>query len=292
MKTRVLAQPERVFRVNGIELCAQVLGSAADPALLLIGGAASSMDWWEDGFCERLAAGGRRVIRYDQRDTGRSTHDAPGAPTYTPADLIADAVALLDALEVQRAHIAGISMGGGIAMRIALDHPERVASLTLLSTSPGGPGESDLPPMSPALVASFAESAPKPDWRDREAAVAYIVASLRPFAGGLGVDEAHMREVVGRVVDRTRDIEASMTNHWILGGGGEPVRPRLRQLHMPTLVLHGTDDPLFPYGHAQALAREIPGARLLPLPGVGHEMPPPGVWDAVVPAMLEHTAAR
>jgi pimeloyl-ACP methyl ester carboxylesterase len=135
VKTRVLAQPERVLRVNGIELCAQVFGSAADPALLLIGGAASSMDWWEDGFCERLAAGGRRVIRYDQRDTGRSTHDAPGAPTYTPADLIADAVALLDALEVQRAHIAGISMGGGIAMRIALDHPERIASLTLLSTT-------------------------------------------------------------------------------------------------------------------------------------------------------------
>lgn len=291
MKTRVAVQPERTFRVNGIELCAQVFGSPADPALLLIGGAASSMDWWEDGFCDRLAAGGRRVIRYDHRDTGRSTHDAPGAPTYTLADLVADAVALLDALEVPRAHVAGISMGGGIAMRIALDHPERVASLTLLSTSPAGPGESGLPPMSPALEASFGEAAPKPDWRDREAAVAHIVASLGPFAGGRGVDEVRMRELVGRVVDRTRNIEASMTNHWILGGEGEPVRPRLQELRMPTLVLHGTEDPLFPYGHAQALAREIHGARLVPLPGVGHEMPPPAVWEVVVPAMLEHTAA-
>ena len=123
-------------------------------------------------------------------------------------------------------------------------------------------------------------------------ALLFVVAvGLGPFAGGRGVDEARMRELVGRVVDRTRNIEASMTNHWILGGEGEPVRPRLQELRMPTLVLHGTEDPLFPYGHAQALAREIHGARLLPLPGVGHEMPPPAVWEVVVPAMLEHTAA-
>lgn len=287
-----MAHPERIHRVNGIELCAQTFGSADDPALLLIGGAASSMDWWEDAFCEQLAAGGRHVIRYDHRDTGRSTHDAPGAPTYTLADLAADAVALLDALGVRRAHLAGISMGGGIALRIALDHPQRVASLTLLSTSPGGPSDASLPPMSPALEAYFGQTAPQPDWRDREDAVTCIVASLFPFAGRLGVDEAHMREVVGRVVERTRDIEASMTNHWIIGGAGDPLRPRLGALRMPTLVLHGTDDPLFPLGHGEALAREIPGARLVPLPGVGHEVPPPNVWNVVVPAMLEHTAAR
>lgn len=100
-----------------------------------------------------------------------------------------------------------------------------------------------------------------------------------------------MRALAGRIVDRTVNIASSMKNHWILEGG-EPVRPRLGEIKAPTLVLHGTADPLFPYGHAEALAAEIPGARLLPLEGMGHEMPPRPVWDQVVAAILDHTAER
>lgn len=100
-----------------------------------------------------------------------------------------------------------------------------------------------------------------------------------------------MRALVGRVVDRTVNIASSMTNHWIIDGG-EPLRPRLGEVKAPTLVLHGTNDPLLPYGHAEALAREIPGAHLLPLERVGHEMPPRPAWDKVVAAILAHTTER
>ena len=273
---------------NGVELCVQTFGDPESPAILLIGGAASSMDWWEDEFCERLASGPRFVIRYDLRDTGQSVSYKPGAPRYCGSDLVADAVGVLDALRVPRAHVVGISMGGGIAQHLALDHADRVASLTLISTSPGGP---DLPPMSDELRAWFEEPPPEPDWSDRQAVVEYIVEDLRPYAGTLPFDEAEMRALAGRIVDRTVNIASSMKNHWILEGG-EPVRPRLGEIRAPTLVLHGTEDPLFPSGHAEALAAEIPGARLLPLEGMGHEMPPRPVWDQVAAAIIDHTAKR
>ena len=131
--------------INDAELCFETFGAAAHPAVLLIAGGASSMDRWEQPFCERLAAAGRFVIRYDHRDTGGSTTYPPGRPGYTGDDLIADALALLDHLGVARAHFVGISMGAAIIQRIAVDHPGRVLSITLMSTSPAGPGERDLP---------------------------------------------------------------------------------------------------------------------------------------------------
>jgi pimeloyl-ACP methyl ester carboxylesterase len=226
------------------------------------------------------------VIRYDLRDTGQSVSYEPGAPQYGGPDLVADAVGVLDALRVGRAHVVGISMGGGIAAHLALDHADRVASLTLISASPGG---TDLPPMSGELRARFEEPAPEPDWSDRRAVVDYVVDDLRAFAGRLPFDEEAMVALVGRIVDRSVSIEASIKNHWLLEGG-EPLRPRLGEIRAPTLVLHGTEDPLFPYGHAEALAAEIPKARLLPLEGVGHEVPPRPVWDQVVAAILDHSA--
>jgi pimeloyl-ACP methyl ester carboxylesterase len=245
------------------------------------------MDWWDDEFCERLAAGPRFVVRYDLRDTGQSVSYEPGAPQYTGSDLVADAVGLLDALEIRRAHVVGISMGGGIAQHVALDYPQRVASLTLMSTSPGGP---DLPSMSDELASSFANPPPPPDWSDRAAVIDYLVEDLRPYEGSFPFDEAGVRALVARIVDRTANIEATMTNHWILDSGeGQPVRPRLGEVRAPTLVLHGTEDPLFPIAHGEALAAEIPGARLLPLEGMGHQVPPRPLWDEVVAAILEHT---
>jgi pimeloyl-ACP methyl ester carboxylesterase len=272
-------------RANGVELCVETFGDPRNPALVLIGGTSASMDWWRPTFCERLAQGGLHVIRYDTRDTGQSTHSPAGAPDYTGPDLAADVVGLVDALGIERAHVAGISMGGGIAQLLAVEHPERVGSLTLMSTSPDG--ASELGPPTPALLATFTNPAPPPDWSDREAVIEYIVDAHRPYAGTLPFDEDDVRAVAAIVVDRTLDIEASWTNHSLLEGG-EPLRPRLGQISAPTLVLHGTADPLFPLPHGEALAREIPGARLVTLGGMGHEVPPRQLWDEVVAAIVAH----
>ncbi|WP_026851858.1 alpha/beta fold hydrolase [Glaciibacter superstes] len=274
------AQDEQLLDANGIELCAQTFGDPDAPALLLISGAESSMDWWDDEFCERLAAGGRHVIRYDTRDTGRSTTFPVGSPRYGFDALNDDAVGLLDGLGIAAAHIVGISMGGGIAQELAVNHPNRVASLSLIATSTGGPG---LPPMSEDLAQQMGGGG-APDWSDREAVIAYYTDGERMLAGTIPVDEERMRRIVGRVWDRSPAI-ASGQNHWQLGGG-ESIRARLGEITAPTLVLHGTADPLFPYGHGEALAREIPGARLVPLSGMGHQMPPPELWDTAIPAIL------
>jgi pimeloyl-ACP methyl ester carboxylesterase len=143
--------------------------------------------------------------------------------------------------------------------------------------------------MSSEIRAVFSDPAPEPDWSDRAALIDYLVDGLRPFAGTLPFDEAGFRALQARIVDRTTDIAASQANHWVLAGG-EDIRRRLGEIGIPTLVLHGTADPLFPFGHGEALAREIPGAQLVALEGVGHEFPPRQVWDVVVPAILKHTA--
>jgi pimeloyl-ACP methyl ester carboxylesterase len=277
----------RIVRANGVDLCVETFGDASSPALLLIAGAACSMDWWEDELCERLAGGPRFVVRYDFRDTGQSVSYPPGAPEYTGLDLTADAIGLLDALGIARAHVMGMSMGGGIAQRLVLDHPGRVASLTLMSTSSGGP---DLPPMTDELASFFADPPPSPDWSHRDAVIEYVIEGERPYAGSLPFDESGVRATAERVVDRTVDVEASLTNHVLLKSGGEPTRPRLGEIRAPTLVIHGTEDPLFPIAHGEALAAEIPGSRLLALEGMGHELPPRSLWDRFVAAILEQTA--
>jgi pimeloyl-ACP methyl ester carboxylesterase len=249
------------------------------------------MDWWDDELCRRLAAAGRHVVRYDHRDTGQSSASPAGAPDYTGADLTHDAVALLDALGIAQAHLVGISAGGGIAQEVALTHPGRVLTLTLMSTSPVGPGapdRPDLPPPAERARAWFADPPPDPDWHDRDAVIDHIVAGEAAFAGSLPADEAALRALAARVVDRTRDIHAAMTNHWILDGGDSPGRP-VTDIAAPTLVVHGTEDPLFPPGHGEALAREIPDAHLLALEGMGHQVPPPELWDVFVAAVAEHT---
>jgi pimeloyl-ACP methyl ester carboxylesterase len=278
---------EAMVRANGVDLCVDTVGDPADPAILLISGAAASMDWWDPEFCGRLASSGRFVVRYDHRDTGRSISYPPGSPGYTGEDLVDDVAGLIDALAGGRAHVVGLSMGGGIAQFLAIHRPDRVATLTLMSTSPG-PAD-DLPPMAERVKAAFADPPPDPDWNDREAVIEYLVEGERPFAGPDSFDAASVREVARRVVDRTVNLESSAKNHWLLEGG-EDVRPRLGEVTAPTLVVHGTDDPFFPPGHAVALAREIPGAELLLLDGVGHQVPPRSTWDLVVPAIVRHTA--
>lgn len=278
---------EKMVRANGVDLCVETFGDPGAPAILLIAGAASSMDWWDAEFCRRLAAGGRSVIRYDHRDTGRSVGYPPGAPGYTGPDLVGDAAGLITAVAGGRAHVVGLSMGGGIAQSLGIERPDLVATLTLMSTSTG-PAE-DLPPMADRLLAAFADPAPEPDWADRDAVVEHVVEGHRPFAGPESFDEAAVRAVARRVVDRTTDMASSARNHLLAEGGGD-LRSRLGQITAPTLVIHGTEDPLFPPGHAEALARGIAGAELLWLPGIGHQPPPRPTWDLVVPAILRHTA--
>jgi pimeloyl-ACP methyl ester carboxylesterase len=278
---------EGIVRANGVDLCVQTFGDPAYPAILLIHGAATSMLGWEDRFCKRLAADSRFIIRYDHRDTGRSVAYGPGAPPYALRDLVADAIGLLDAFNVETAHLGGRSMGGGIAMLAALDYPDRVASLILVGTSLGG---SDLPPMSEDFLA-YISGAGRPDWSDREAVIDHVIGLLRVYSGGLGhFDEAAMRDLVGRDVDRTVNIASNQINHFVIDVG-EPFRDRLGEISAPTLVVHGAEDPVFPLGHALALEKEIPGAELLTLEQTGHELPR-AVWDVVIPAILRHTSGR
>src|SRR5262245_13753348 len=180
---RMTGEGERMVRVNGADLCVESFGAAADPAILLVMGAAGSMDYWEDAFCERLAATGRFVIRYDHRDTGRSTSSEPGEPTYTGSDLVADAAGVLDAHGRPRAHVAGVSMGGALVQALTLRYPDRVASLTLISTSAAVPLDRDLPPMSEELRGLFDAPPAEPDWTDRAAVVDYLVEGDRPDLG-------------------------------------------------------------------------------------------------------------
>jgi len=271
-----------MVRANGVDLCVDTFGDAADPAILLVHGTANCMLLWPEELCARLAAGRRFVVRYDLRDAGRSVSSPVGAPRYGLRDLVADAAALIDVLGAGRAHVVGMSLGAAIGQLLALDHRDRVAALTLASSTPGLLGQEapDLPGAAPEL---FADEPAPPDWTDREAVVEYLVEAERPYSPRF--DEARMRATMDRVVDHTRDLEASVTNPFAIEDG-DGWRARLGEISAPTLVVHGTDDPMFPFAHAVALADEIPGAELLPLDGVGHEYFPPDTWDVVVPAIL------
>lgn len=280
---------ERLLTVNGVDMCAQAFGDHRDPALLLIGGAGCSMDYWEADFCAELAATGRHVIRYDFRDTGRSVSCAPGSPDYSSRDLVGDAVGLLDAFDVNAAHLVGLSMGGGLAQLISLVHPDRVASLTLLSTTAIGPVDDELPGPSAALSRHFSQPPPEPDWRDASAVTDYLVEDLRAYAGTLPVDTVAERDRVHAIVLRTNNIESSVKNHSMLQEGDGPSNLPLTGISAPTLVMHGTADPLFPIEHGKALARAITGARFVALEGVGHEMPPRALWPVVISELIRHT---
>lgn len=283
---------EGKMEINGVELWTQSIGDPADPAVVLLHGAGESLLTWDDAFVERLVVGGRRVIRYDSRDAGRSTAYPVGAPAYGLRDLVADLAALVAALDLSSVHVVGMSQGSAVAQLAALDHPGIVASLSLASGSPGGPGheQSDLPGMSPELASYFEEETAAPDWSDRDAVIEYLVEVTRPFAAVTRpFDVPAQRRQARRFVDHATDIAAQLSNPFLIDAGF-PWRNRLNQIQIPTLVLHGTEDPFFPIEHGRALAAEIAGARLVPLEGTGHEVFPRHTWDIVVPELLAHTA--
>ena len=276
---------ERMIEATGVELCAESFGDPGDPPILLIMGIGASMLWWEEGFCQMLAEGGRFVIRYDHRDTGRSVTYEPGRPGYSGDELVADAAGVLDAYGIPAAHVVGVSAGGAFAQLLALAQPERVLSLVLISTSPAVPTRRELPPPSDEF-ARFTATA-EVDWSDAGPVIDHLVRYSRVLAGGeRPFDETATRDLVRRDVERARNFAAAQ-NHDRLTAAESPGKP-LSAIAVPTLVIHGTADPMFPIGHGEALAREIPGARLLALEGAGH-----GIfqrdWETIVGAILRHT---
>ena len=276
---------ERMVEANGVELCSEAFGDPADPPVLLIMGIGGSMIWWEEGFCRMLAEGGRFVVRYDHRDTGRSTTYPVGSPGYTGTDLLADAIRVLDVYDIPAAQIVGVSAGGGFAQELALDRPERVLSVVLISTTFATATGRSLPGPT-AEFGNFVATA-RVDWSDDDSVVEYMVGYQRMLAGGeRPFDEPAARELVRRDIERARDYPAVQNHDSIQDDGGD--YPPVSSIAVPTLVIHGTADPMFPIGHGEALAEEVPDARLLRLKGAGH-----GVyradWEPIVAAILEHT---
>jgi pimeloyl-ACP methyl ester carboxylesterase len=282
------AERLRVDRPDGAVLAVEAIGQSGHPLVLLNGGADCSMDWWRPEFCAALADRGFRVIRYDQRGTGQTTPGPRGSRRGGLVTLVDDAVAVLDAMHAVDAHWVGFSSGGWVAQLAALDHPDRVRTLTLVSTRPTyGGADADLPEALDRLQERWANPLPEPDWSDEAAVIDYFVETDRDYAGA-EFDEPHERAIWSATVHRSPGMhrdegEADVTE--------EPPRwrERLGSVRVPTTVLHGTDDPLFPIGNGEALAREIPGARFVRLEGIGHELPP-RASEAVVEAIVAHEA--
>ena len=277
---------ERMIDVNGVELCTETFGDPADPPILLVAGLGCSMLWWEDGFCGLLVDGGRFVIRYDQRDTGRSVTYLPGQPGYSGEDLLEDALRVLDAHDIEAAHIAGVSGGGGLAQELALAHADRVQSLTLMSTSPATSGDRDLPGPRPEF-GEFLESASL-DWADKQSVIDYLAGYDRMLAGTVRpYDDGGRRDFITRDIERTRNF-CSLQNHDVVVAEDSADHGSLSSVRAPTLVIHGTADPMFPVAHGQTLAAEIPGATLTRLDGAGHGLLEAD-WRPVAEAILDHT---
>jgi pimeloyl-ACP methyl ester carboxylesterase len=273
--------------VNGVELGVESFGEDTAPLVLLAGG--TTMLSWPDGLCEALARRGRRVVRYDLRDSGASTTIDPEAPQYTLGDLAADAAALARELDVRPAHLAGIGVGGMVAQVAVLDHSEAFSAVTLVGTRPVAPGpvDDDLPDHDPATMGRLF-SRPQPDWSDRDAVADFVAAG----AEILGDDPTSARETAERIWDRTPRAQPSvhMANQLGLVFGRLDCTPRWRErlseLAIPALVVHGRRNRFFPIGNGQALAREIPRARLLVLEQAATAIPAAAI-DEVAAKMTE-----
>lgn len=271
---------------HGLRIATEAFGDPSDPAVLLVMGATASMLGWPDGFVTALARQGFHVIRFDHRDTGHSTTVAPGAATYSVEDMAGDLTAILDAYGLDRAHVAGMSLGGYLSQILAVTAPERVASLALIASEPLGWDGEPLPSIAPAFLEHFGGLAGL-DWTDRDAVTDFLTRSERLCAAG-DFDEPQARAVVTRVLSRT-SRPASMFNHASLTLRDDWTG-RFREIRCPVLVIHGEEDPILPVENGLALAGGIPGAQSLILPGVGHELPPRAV-PQIIARLAQHFRA-
>ncbi|USG64805.1 alpha/beta fold hydrolase [Brevibacillus ruminantium] len=279
---------EKIVNIHDIEICTESFGNPEHPAVLLIMGAMCSMVYWDEEFCQRLADTGRYVIRYDNRDVGRSTVYEPGSSHYTVADMAEDAVGVLDAYGIDRAHLVGLSLGGMIAQVIARNHPQRVLTLTLIASSIYGSDDNhrDLPPMDERILAYHAKGATL-DWSDKEAVADYLVSGSALLCGSKHVfEEERAYNQVTQEIQRARNL-LSMFNHALLKGD-DSYEGLLKEIQVPALVIHGTEDTILPVEHGRALAEEIPHASLLLLEGTGHEVHSDD-WEQIIGAIATHT---
>lgn len=280
---------EKTNKINGIDICTESFGNPTHPAVLLIMGAMCSMVYWDEEFCQRLAKTGRYVIRFDNRDVGRSIAYEPGNSQYTVIDMANDAVGVLDAYDIDQAHIVGMSLGGMIAQIIAIKHPLRVLSLTLIASSIFGSDNNNrnLPPMDKSILDYHANAATL-NWSDEVAVTNYLVSGSRLLCGSKHTfDEKRVYKQVTTEMKRANNL-LSMFNHALLKGD-ESYEGKLKGINVPTLVIHGTEDKILPYEHGLALVDEIPNATILTLTGTGHEIHSDD-WDNIIYAISNHTS--
>ena len=278
---------------GGIRLCYDTFGDPADPPLLLIMGLGTQMVAWHGDFCGKLVDEGFRVIRFDNRDIGRSTH-LDGAPTPTlrqllvrrpPAayrleDMAGDTAGLLDGLGISAAHIVGASMGGMIAQTLAATRPERVLSLTSIMSTTGNRRVGQ-----PAwrVMPIFLKQAP----RDRDAFIDHTELLFKAIgSSGIQRDDAELREVAGLMYDRGLDPGGTSRQLAAIIASGNRT-PALRRITAPTVVIHGTADRLVRPSGGRATVRAIPGAKLVKVDGMGHDLPR-AAWDQIVAAIVEN----
>lgn len=288
---------EQFANVGGdIELCYEEFGSRSDPTVLLVMGLGTQMLAWDERFCAMLVERGFHVLRYDNRDVGRSTKVDKRAPTlkqivlrdkkaaaYTLSDMAADAVGLLDVLDVRRAHVVGASMGGMIAQTVAIEHPDRVLSLVSIMSNEGGRLKGQ-----PTLAAYSVLLKPAP--RERDAYLDHVVALYKKIGSPkYPADPAIVRARAEIGFDR--GVHPAGVARQLLAVGASPNRtPGLRKLRVPTTVIHGTKDVLVRISGGRAVAKAVPGAKLVEIDGMGHDLPP-GVWPRIVDAIAD-TASR
>ncbi|MFI5316015.1 MAG: alpha/beta fold hydrolase [Myxococcota bacterium] len=285
-------------QANAIRIEYETFGARSDEPILLVMGLGGQLLLWDEEFCQRLADRGHWVVRYDNRDVGLSTHfDAHGVPNlpqimvdaqtgkapavaYTLDDMADDAVGLCDALALPRVHVVGASMGGMIAQTIAYRHPARVSSLVTIMSSTGSP---TLPQAKPELMARLAGPAPV----GRDATIEAGVETWRMISGsGYSFDEAAIRERAGVMYDRANHPEGQARQLAAIIAHGDR-SPRLAAVRAPTLVIHGMDDPLVSVEGGKHTAASIPGAELLLIPGMGHDLPKP-LFGKLVEAISTH----
>lgn len=277
--------PIETIKAEGLEIAAQCFGTRSDPPVLLIMGAMASMLWWPDDFCQSLADHGRFVIRYDNRDTGQSTCYPQGQPGYNLVDMIDDAFRVLDAYNLPAAHLVGMSMGGMIAQNAAIRHPDRTLSLTVISSAPQGTGE-NLPPPDDIYMAHAATGADV-DWSDRQQIIDFILAECEVIASRKHpFDKAATRKFIETDYDRSRNFP-SATNHFSLFEDKTDLGT-IGDAKCPMLIIHGTDDPIFPLAHGRALAGSVPDAQLVEIDGGGHELHPLD-HEKIIRAIAAHT---
>jgi pimeloyl-ACP methyl ester carboxylesterase len=291
------ASGELTAQVGALKLCYETFGGLDSPPLLLVMGLGSQMILWDDDFCEALAAKGFWVIRFDNRDIGRSTlmrgaaipkrwqllTRHAGAAAYSLDDMAQDAVGLLDHLQIPAAHVVGVSMGGMIAQLIAINHPDRTLSLvSIMSTTGAHRVGRPQPRMALRLL--------RRGQREREGYIEDHVETYRAIGSQqFGFDEENLRARAGRCFDRGVYPAGSARQLGAVIGARDRTE-ELRQLTVPTTIIHGDSDPLVDVSGGRATADAIPDAKLLILPGMGHDLPRE-LWPQIISAIAQTAGA-